>query len=123
MSTLAEFLLARIEKDEAAAREYLEVLTEAERQAAELARQGVTASYALSDFISGAGHPARVLAECEAKRGIVANHASTVTGWHEDDGESVLYCTWCHRQWPCADLRLLALPYADHEAYREEWRP
>jgi hypothetical protein len=43
--------------------------------------------------------PARVLAECEARRRIV-----TECGW-----ETV--------------MRHLALPYADHPDYRDEWRP
>lgn len=48
--------------------------------------------------------PARVLAGCEAKRRIVAMD-------FERYGE----------QW--AVLSALALPYADHPDYREEWRP
>jgi len=56
--------------------------------------------------------PARVLAECSAKRRIV----------------ELGVCTACATEaQPCdhrADtLRLLALPYADHEDYREEWTP
>jgi len=47
--------------------------------------------------------PAYVLAECEAKRRIVEH----LTGPAYDD-ETV--------------LRLLALPYADHESFQEEWR-
>lgn len=48
--------------------------------------------------------PARILAECEAKRAIVAyDHVDLAT---------------------YIDMtRLLALPYADHPDYREEWRP
>ena len=55
--------------------------------------------------------PARVLAEVDAKRRIVdrCEHYQT----YEDYG------------WALADevLSLLALPYADHPDYREEWRP
>jgi hypothetical protein len=74
-----------------------------------------------------AGHiarwnPARVLAECEAKRRIV-EHADTVSSmdrqiesewgtrssvpWDEDEGIRL--------------LRLLALPYADHPDYDPKW--
>jgi hypothetical protein len=52
----------------------------------------------------------RVLAECEANRRIVdllAAKAKTDL-WQLPDGMILL---------------LLALPYADHPAYREEWRP
>lgn len=52
--------------------------------------------------------PARVLAECEAKRRIVARH-------DRDDSTSFGQ--------PCQTLRLLALPYADHSDYRPEWHP
>ncbi len=52
--------------------------------------------------------PARVLVECEAKRGIVADVAS---GY--GPGSDVVPMP----------LALLALPYADHPDYRDEWRP
>jgi hypothetical protein len=65
--------------------------------------------------------PARVLREVEAKRRIVAEHPV-----HEMDGFACC-CETCGGEdegdYPCPTLRLLALPYADHEAYREEWRP
>jgi hypothetical protein len=56
--------------------------------------------------------PARVLRECEAKRQIVENAAHAVE--HQDIYAAMLaYYV----------LRTLALPYADHEGYRQEWRP
>jgi hypothetical protein len=55
-------------------------------------------------------HPARVLAECNAKRGIIELQRSDLrddpADWEADEV-----------------LRLLALPYADHPDYRSEWRP
>lgn len=54
--------------------------------------------------------PARVLAEVAAKRSMIGridSHA-TIMGWDEVHGDL---------------LRLLALPYADHPDYRDEWRP
>lgn len=59
--------------------------------------------------------PARVLAECDAKRRII-EHLQEVAGYV---GE------WCGR---CSfdetpTLKLLALPYRDREGYREEWKP
>lgn len=53
--------------------------------------------------------PARVLAECEAKRRIVGYHS--VPDPH-DHGEG---CPGCDT------MRALALPYADHPDYRAEW--
>lgn len=64
--------------------------------------------------------PARVLAECEAKRRIVALH----DGAHECSvyvrGE-VDNCAWVERGDSCSTLRLLALPYADHPDYDPSW--
>ncbi|MFD8805596.1 DUF6221 family protein [Streptomyces sp. NPDC059597] len=61
--------------------------------------------------------PARVLREIDAKRRILAEH--WLNGW---------VCDTCDngevgQTFPCATLRLLALPYADRPGYREEWRP
>jgi len=62
--------------------------------------------------------PARVLAECEAKRRIVGLHERR-PDWPD--------CQECgdrdyQKPWPCSTLRLLALPYSDHPDYRPEWR-
>ena len=55
----------------------------------------------------------RVLAECDAKRRIVGLHHEILT-----------ICQGCaNESYPCRTLRALALPYADHPDYREEWRP
>jgi hypothetical protein len=51
----------------------------------------------------------RQVAECKAKRRIVRQHEVSPTG----------DCDLCDQQYDT--LRLLALPYAGHEAYREEW--
>jgi hypothetical protein len=75
--------------------------------------------------------PARVLREVEAKRQLITEHYVT-QGVHEGRAHQV--CTRCSdyvergelarpEVAPCRTLRLLALPYADHEDYREEWRP
>lgn len=64
------------------------------------------------------GEPARVLAECEAKRRIVGLH-------EEDEVGGGLHV--CHDELvdesECGELRALAAVYADHPAFREEWRP
>lgn len=57
--------------------------------------------------------PARVLAEVDAKRQIVDEHAVR--------GGTCSACSW--QDAPCTTVRLLALPYADRDGYREEWRP
>ncbi len=55
-------------------------------------------------------NPARVLAECDAKRHIIELQRSDL----RDDPQD----------WEADEvLRLLALPYADHPDYRMEWRP
>ncbi|WP_302832288.1 DUF6221 family protein [Streptomyces malaysiensis] len=69
-------------------------------------------------------HPARVLAETEAMGQILALHHFEP---YEDDPDRG-FCRECQRDraaetYPCTTVRLLALPYADHSDYREEWRP
>lgn len=62
--------------------------------------------------------PARVLAECAAKRAIIA--------LHEAAGVDCRTCGTAGEHgvdYPCETLRALALPDADHPDYREEWRP
>jgi len=87
--TLTEFLTARIDEDEGVAR-----------------RVASHTQYVPPKSIGGIprlgiiGYPtARVLAECAAKRAIMARHNAA------------------------SSLQLLALPYADHEDYDEAWRP
>ncbi len=54
--------------------------------------------------------PARVLAECDAKRRVIELQRSDL----RDDPQD----------WEADEvLRLLALPYAGHPDYRAEWRP
>ncbi|MFY1686475.1 DUF6221 family protein [Plantactinospora sp. WMMB782] len=70
--------------------------------------------------------PKRWQAEVDAKRRILAEHPT--------EGPSkyvpIQYCGTCQGgdgiptgPAPCSTVRLLALPYADREGYREEWRP
>ena len=69
--------------------------------------------------------PARVLAEVDAKRRILAEHEHFPTA----GGFGCRICAYNGRDgviepegW-CATVRLLALPYADRPGYRDEWRP
>lgn len=64
-----------------------------------------------------------VLADIAAKREIIAEHAI------EHPGE-FQYCRVCHdykrhdaARAPCRTLRLLAVPYAGRDGYKERWRP
>jgi hypothetical protein len=112
--TLDEFLFARIAEDEAASTPHRE------------ATGGEWHSYRC-DWLYGSecdcGHPAHVLAECEAKRQIVELHMPLIG--------TFTACQNCYEdvqrsptdQYPCDTLRLLSLPYASHPDYREEWRP
>jgi len=116
---ITDFLLARIAEDE------------------------VTAGAALNDQVSvpvGATvwhqstmphvarhNPARVLAECKAKRAIIAEHG-------RDEASSGDYCETCAEWWkyevgegappvayPCTTVRALAAVYADHPDYLQDW--
>jgi hypothetical protein len=67
--------------------------------------------------------PARVLRGVEAKRQITKVHFRRRSYDWDEPGVIGFECAQCLDRYPCATLRLLALPYADHEAYREEWKP
>ena len=97
--TPTEFLLARISEDEAVAREVHRLYLD--DWSAVLAER----RHSLSS---------RVLAECEAKRRIVE------MAWdHLGDDEY----GWGMEEAKRQILAELALPYASHPDYREEWRP
>jgi hypothetical protein len=96
MTDLATWLLDRIAEDEAVAREV----------GAYLLRSSQPESIAHADR----WHPARVLAECAAKRRIVAECATQI----EDEVTSGAITG-------IRVLRLLALPYADHDGYDPSW--
>lgn len=77
--------------------------------------------------------PARVLAEVAAKRRLLDEHADYGEGLGQtpdgDYGMIPAACTTCGTPseyavaWPCPTLRTLALSYAGHPDYRQEWRP
>ena len=127
MTTLTEFLLSRIPEDA--------------RWADEIHREGCDHLPPQPTFPCDCEWPARLLAECEAKRRIVELHdhgdqacwemhrGVYGPGWPEGS-YAVEGQAWAHpslecvpeRNDPCDTIRLLALPYADHPDYREEWR-
>jgi len=114
--TLTEFLLARIAEREVEARhslagdlEYLPSLT---TKHGDVIYLGVT-------------HPARVLAECEAMRRLVAAHEVNCIGVHtwpftdleiRADRAGVDVGLW-------AAIQFSALPYVHHPDYLPEWKP
>lgn len=99
--SITDFLLARIAEDEAAA--------QAEQSAVE---------YLSEPPHWPAGWPARVLAECAAKRAIVAEWEDTDTGetWLLEGADAGYALAIDHA------VRALAAVYADHPGYLDEWR-
>ena len=95
--TLPEFLLARIAEDE---------------RRVEFVRDFIPEHGDQGEYID----PARVLAECDAKRRIVEMQAT-------NDEDRHLPGFHYKAQMIERVLHALALPYADHPDYREEWRP
>ena len=113
-ASLTDFLLARIAEDEAAVARPPEVRS---------------MGFYGASLVPVGGHdwghvaylsPARVLAECEAKRRIVGLHfAVTPYSVCGECGEPDAYPA----PWPCSTLRALAAVYSAHPDCREEWRP
>lgn len=96
---LATWLLARIAEDEQAA-ERLHTVS------CSIHPQGLEETWCDCDY------PARVLAECQAKRALI----KAVEG----DPFDALGAEAAYEQ---LVLQQLALPYADRDGYREEWKP
>ncbi|MCR6706565.1 MAG: DUF6221 family protein [Cellulomonas sp.] len=112
MTDLTEFLLARFDEDDAVARDPHESVR-AER-AADMDR--IEWDDCCGYVRLGLG---RMLAESEAKRRIVEECRASVERvdfWYGQGDQDV-------SSLPARTLRLLALPYATHADYREEWRP
>lgn len=136
MTTLTSFLLARIAEDEAMARaaidphetdnaghwEFVEYPYEGgsphPRGTLDAGTSGYDPGLPWSDLVNRFD-PARVLAECEAKRELVAGWSAFLDGapkWAETEMPSLL-------EMARRSLAILALPYADHADYDESWRP
>jgi hypothetical protein len=108
MSTLVEFLIARISEDEAIAGmveggwPYRWELSTSNRR--------ISFGHEVGPRGSVEASPARVLAECEAKRYLIDLYSASLAGNR-----------------PLAVLTELlirfAAPYADHPDYVDEWRP
>jgi len=126
--TLTEFLLARIADDEAVARQsnphHNDDIDDWDAQTDAEARwdrqpHGQRCAWRLGEGMADkckCNYPARVLAECEAKRRIVNRWADSFGQWNATQADAA-------RAQKDSTLRLLALPYADHPDYDEKWRP
>ena len=118
--TIADFLLARIAEDESMA-----AVEQFSGQDWNIRADGLGA-YAVR-----LARPARVLAECRSKRGILAEHPS-VAHWAPGDRETMV-CDQCSEllhpeqhlvvPYPCPTVRHLAAVYDEHWQYRDEWQP
>jgi hypothetical protein len=124
MNTLRDFLLARLLEEETLAQAAIDEHPEghdwtdtADADGAHFARW----------------NPWRVLSTCVAKRLIIAAHRDVGPGLDRraeaDRSLKAHACSTCGQydeyaiEWPCYTLRVLALDWVDHPAYRIEWRP
>lgn len=142
--TLAEFLLQRIAEDDAVARaatpseKWWNWDGAGDKSATVRAHEGPYIGSRMSNAdatLIAVFDPARVLIECDAKRRIVEvvvgswpseyieQQLLTHRGPHSltdpETGKVEMFEEWTTIRL----LRLLALPYADHSDYRQEWRP
>lgn len=118
--TLVEFLNARLDEDETVARRAEESPGAYRGHAAGTAPLWtVSAASAFGHELGPRGSveatPGRMLLEVEAKRRIVVKCVDifSVKWWEYEDAPDLA----------CETLELLAMPYADHDDYREEWAP
>lgn len=114
--TLADFLLARISDDEQTARAAATDAWAGSWWHDHMDERAYNAIQA--DAIARA---TRALDECVAKRRIVTELHWTENGTLNPDHAGD--CFTCQDTAPCLTLRLLALPYSDHQDFRQEWRP
>lgn len=146
--TLEEFLRERIAEDEAVAREVEEKTRRTGRGLPDYYEHATTsAAEIIWDVDYGQGGytitAARVLAECEAKLRILELHESwpvlvetplrtefNVETFAARAAQQIAWQTTQEYRKRFGDepptspiLRAMALPYADHPDYREEWRP
>lgn len=106
MLTLAEFLLDRIAEDAVALRQ-------------PLSRPMSTAEAAPTADASRA----QLMEDIAVKRATIQLHVPRNPDSVAVDGVVIGICAQCSRMLPCPTLKALALSYADHPEYRNEWRP
>ena len=132
--TITEFLHARLNEREAAARTAGNVRIYHDDYGQAWAESPQHGRHRLPDLgVMGLGEaalndhlalnlPGRTLADCDAKRQIIALHTCTCP---HDCGE----CPACsgphgadYHPAPCDTLRALAIPYVDHPDYKPDWQ-
>ena len=113
--TLTDFLLARIAEDGERARDLDR--DDAECMQSDGGRPGDNFPHRHAHHFT----PGRILAECEAKRQIIALHVPA--GIHDYASPQCQACDAVYCDGACPTLLLLALPYADHPDYPVEWKP
>src|SRR4051812_5406867 len=112
MSDLTGFLLARVDEDEATAADKHDMY------ACDYERV-----YRLGSRVCECTQPARVLAECEAKRAIVALLLTSDAFVSQAIGDVQEAAARQGRSVARIACEALATVYADHPDYDEEWRP
>lgn len=125
MSELVEFLRARLDDDEERARFVQREQGDRPQYEPEPWRLSWHDEYDLLCI-----EPSRALAEVDAKRRIIDQHP-LLPAAEQLTGRPTYGCETCHEhadygiapEGECETLKLLALPYAGHKDYREEWRP
>jgi uncharacterized protein DUF6221 len=70
-------------------------------------------------------NPRRVLAECDTKRRIIAEHEVMERPRRCRACGACPDCAWDEHpeDWPCETLRLMAAVYSDRPGYRDSWAP
>ena len=131
VSDLVAFLAARLDEDEAAAREFHEVRT--------CGSVCTGWDYDFNPDRCDCGHPARLFREAEAKRAILMRHSIAVSSeeralveagdghlkWEDILAVDCAVCGWVSDT-PgsgCPDLRALAAVWSDHPDYDPAWKP
>lgn len=123
MDDLVQFLRARLDEDEQAARRAGDSFRQISETGVIVATEGDRAEECASANWAGiAEHivrhdPARVLAEVEAKRELLADYERFVAERRRMMGG------WDSYPEPSPVLTAFATVYADHPDYRPEWRP
>jgi hypothetical protein len=131
MADIAEFINAQLDEREKDA-----------RMAAEMTKAGASWTLADDGTIRGVDQawaaeahpmtgphiarnaPERTFAEVDAQRRTLALHQKGEYGECVVCDVGAQSCGCCgHGDWPCATVRLLALPYAGKPGYQEDWRP
>ncbi|QGZ53356.1 hypothetical protein GPZ77_34565 (plasmid) [Streptomyces sp. QHH-9511] len=130
INALVQFLNDRLDEDERAARRAGDSFRQIGETGVIVATEGDRAEECASANWTGiADHivrhdPTRVLAEVDAKREVANAYERAVAEFQNSGPAMVSYdrLTGSVSSLRTA-LEFLALPYADHPDYREEWRP